>query len=370
MISFFKKKSTVVNNNSINKVKQESLFIERENKIANEIYESNLYFYTILKGIVQVDLSENKLITLQNEVMKAKELYINDYTSFQNYIIGTGIVKEEHKKFDNFINLINLIDSDNINAWVSMIDVAIDLILFKDLILQESKAYVLDKRKETENVIEDKLSLQYDTSNLSLPYGQKVISSLLVGALTSLERQSEFVLATSNKNVKSINNKLKGLVDSYNINCNNMLLLIVDESVSQSIKSTAGSSYEERVRLSLNGKVDELSSHSHDSNVRAMEYDFTFKVNGKKAGVSAKRTLRERYKQNHEDIDVLDVDYVFLITLGTDLNKEKLDSVLEKNGLYVVVADEIYNTHNYLNSNPRVLSSKDLTKENLGIIIN
>ena len=369
MISFFKKKSNVVNTTQPVNVVPETVYIERENKIADETYESNLYFYTILKGIVQVDLTENKLITLQNEVKKAKELYINDYTGFQNYIIGTGIVKEEQKKFDNFINLINLIDSDNITAWVSMIDVAIDLILFKDLILQESKAYVLDKRKETENIIEDKLSLEYDTSNLSLPYGQKVISSLLVGALTNLERQSEFVLSNSNKTVKAINTKLKSLVDNYNINCNNMLLLIVDESVSQSIKSTAGSSYEERVRLSLNGKVEDLSTHSHDSIVSAMEYDFTFTVNGKKAGVSAKRTLRERYKQNHEDIDVLDVDYVFLITLGTDLNKEKLESVLEKNGLYVVVADEIYNTHSYLNTNPRVISSKDLTKENLERII-
>ena len=79
--------------------------------------------------------------------------------------------------------------------------------------------------------------------------------------------------------------------------------------------------------------------------------------------------LRERYKQNHEDIDILDVDYVFLITLGTDLNKEKLDYVLEKNGIYVVVADEIYQANDYMNKNNRVLSSKDLTREKLERII-
>ena len=344
-------------------------YIERENKITDITYEWNLYFYTILKGIVQVGLNDNKLITLQNEILKNKDNYINNFVDFQNYLIGTGIIKEEQNKYDNFINLINLLDEERYDAWVSMIDVAIDLILFKDLILQESKAYVLDKTRKTDKEIEDKLSLEYDMSNLSLPYGQKVISSLLVGALTSLERKSEFVLSQSNKNVKIINDKLCYLVKNYNINCNNMLLLIVDESVSQSIKSTAGSSYEDRVRLMLNGNVDELSTHSHDTNISAMEYDFTFKLNNKKVGVSAKRTLRERYKQNHEDIDILDVDYVFLITLGTDLNKEKLDYVLEKNGIYVVVADEIYQANDYMNKNNRVLSSKDLTREKLERII-
>ena len=96
-----------------------------------------------------------------------------------------------------------------------------------------------------------------------------------------------------------------------------------------------------------------------------MEYDFTFKLNGKKAGVSAKRTLRERYKQNHEDIDVLDVDYVFLFTLGTDLNKDKLENILQKNGIYVVVANEIYNERDYLKNNDRVISSNELSREKL-----
>ena len=202
-------------------------------------------------------------------------------------------------------------------------------------------------------------------SNLCLPYGQKVISSLLVFALTDAERKSEFIMKSSGKRIKEINSKLKYLINNYNINCNNMLLLIVDESVSQSIKSTAGASYEDRVKLSLMGKIDNLELHSHDSNITAMEYDFTFKLNGKKAGVSAKRTLRERYKQNHEDIDVLDVDYVFLFTLGTDLNKDKLENILQKNGIYVVVANEIYNERDYLKNNDRVISSNELSREKL-----
>lgn len=48
-------------------------------------------------------------------------------------------------------------------------------------------------------------------------------------------------------------------------------------------------------------------------------------------GVSAKRTLRERYKQNFENNNLLgDVDYMALITLGIDLNNDKMDNILAK----------------------------------------
>ena len=48
-------------------------------------------------------------------------------------------------------------------------------------------------------------------------------------------------------------------------------------------------------------------------------------------GVSAKRTLRQRYKQNFENNNLLgDVDYMVLITLGIDLNKDKMDNILAK----------------------------------------
>lgn len=352
-------------------------FLKKKQKTDNKqieindyIYSQNLYFYTILKNIVQMGFSERQLITLQDIIMKNRENYKDKSIDFQNMLMESSeIIREGTKKYEIFLNLVNLIDDEKYDAWTSMVDVAIDLILFKDLILQESKTYVINQEKNTENSISDKLSLEYDMSNLCLPYGQKVISSLLVFALTNIERDKEFIMLSSGKCVKAINQKIKYLVDNYNINCNNMLLLIVDESVSQSIKSTAGQSYEDRVYLSLLGKVDNLKTHSHDSNISAMEYDFTFEIQNKKVGISAKRTLRERYKQNHENIDVLDVDYVFLVTLGTDLNKDKLESIIQKNGIYVIVADEIYNARDYLKNNPRVITSAQLSRESLELII-
>lgn len=351
------------------KKEKKSKITEPINEITDFTYEWNLYFYTLLKVLVQTNMTEIQLINFQNLVLKNKDEYKDNTSEFQSLLINANIVKNDQKKQENFINIVNLFDNESYDAWTSMIDVAIDLILFKDLILYESKAYVINKTKEVENLIDDKLSLEYDASRLCLPYGQKVISSLLVFAITDLERKTEFIMNASNQVIKDIHDKLKYVVDNYRINCNNMLLLIVNESVSQSIKSTAGSSYEDRVRYVLNGKVSNLREHSHDSKISAMEYDFTFEVNDKKVGVSAKRTLRERYKQNHEDIDILDVDYMFLITLGTDLNKVKLDSLLQKNGIYAVVASELYDTKDYLKNNNKVISSKDLSKELLERII-
>jgi len=365
IFNFFKKKKTI-----IQEPLQETT-IKNNIEITDMVYSQNLYFYTILKNLVQIGFTERQLITLQDIISRHKDNYKDNYMDFQTLLVESSeLIREGTKKYETFLNLVNLIDNEKYNAWVSMVDVAIDLMLFKDLILQESKAYVINQEKNTEKDIKDKLSLEYDMSNLCMPYGQKVISSLLVFALTNIERNTEFVMLSSGKTVKAISEKIKYLVDNYNINCNNMLLLIVDESVSQSIKSGAGQSYEKRVYLTLLGKVDNLDdTPSHDSNITAMEYDCTFELNGKKVGISAKRTLRERYKQNHEDIDILDVDYVFLVTLGTDLNKDKLDSIIQKNGIYVVVADEIYNAREYLKNNDRVISSINLTRENLEKII-
>ena len=59
MISLFKRKNMDVNE-----------FIKKEVIITDLIYEQNLYFYTILKNLVQVGFSENQLITLQTIILK------------------------------------------------------------------------------------------------------------------------------------------------------------------------------------------------------------------------------------------------------------------------------------------------------------
>lgn len=148
-----------------------------------------------------------------------------------------------------------------------------------------------------------------------------------------------------------------------------MFMIIIDESINQSIKSDAGQSYENRVHSLLLNISDKVEGHSHDEMISSVEYDFTFYIDNKKYGVSAKRTLRERYKQNFEDVDFLTVDAMFLITLGIDLNEDKLNNILQKNGQFVIVADEVYEAKDYLKNNPRVLSSKNIKKETIKDIL-
>lgn len=284
--------------------------------------------------------------------------------------LSNGIVKENTKVYDDFMILINLSNEDNFTIWKDLLLVSIELLLTKNLILEESKSYARIKYKERIEKIKDLLSLEYDMSNLEYPYGQRVIGSLLVYTLTNINRETEFILETSKSAIKVLNTKLKHIIKKYKININNMFMIIMDESINQSIKSDAGQSYENRVYSVLLNISDKVENHSHDSMISSVEYDFTFYIDKKKYGVSAKRTLRERYKQNFEDVNFLTVDAMFLITLGVDLNEDKLNNILQKKGQFVIVADEVYQTKEYLKNNPRVLSSQNITKDNIKSIGN
>ncbi|MFI3307957.1 MAG: hypothetical protein R3Y21_05250 [Mycoplasmatota bacterium] len=352
------------NKNKIDEIKNTNL-----NYSIDEIsYTNNLEFYTVLKQLLKCQLSERQLIDFQGQLLHSTSDGNGDM--LRTILLESGvIVNTGTKKYDDFLELINLLTIDNFCAWLDMVDTAIELMLVKDLILQESKMYVNNQYKKIVNDVEDKLSVTYDTANLTLPYGQRVISSMLVYVITSDFRDNEYILEASNKSVNAFNNKIINLIDKYNINCNNMFDLVMGESTNQSIKSTAGQSYETRVKQMLIPIVDDLKGQTHDSKISSVEYDNIITLNNSTIGVSAKRTLRERYKQNFEDVELLDVDKMFLITLGVDLNEEKLNNILQKNGLYVIVADEIYQSKIYLKSNNRVISSKDLTREKLESIL-
>ena len=61
---------------------------------------------------------------------------------------------------------------------------------------------------------------------------------------------------------------------------------------------------------------------------------------------------------------------MFLITLGIDLNEDKLNNILQKNGQFVIVANEVYEAKDYLKNNPRVLSSKNITANVIKDVLN
>lgn len=215
--------------------------------------------------------------------------------------------------------------------------------------MSESQAFVENIYSENADISADKLSLAFDTLGIDKPYGVRVISSLLVYSTTDISELNIglFLTDEARNGVNEIKSRISRMFHNYGVNTSSIFSIIVAESVSQSIRSTAGSSYEARVESVLSNVDSDIKGHSHDSNIRSIEYNFTFKINDKTVGVSAKRTLRERYKQNFEDNNLLgDVDYMALITLGIDLNKDKMDDILAKKGIFIIVSGDVYDMPN------------------------
>lgn len=336
------------------------------------IYNNNLEFYKILKQLIKCKLTTGQYINLQEILFSSR---LNDISSnnLKELILNNDkICKNNTKKYEDFLNLVNIMDSISIKKWIEFVDLSIDLIEIKDLILTETKIYTKFEYQNKIFNIKDKLSLEYDMLGLDIPYGQRVISALLVYFITDINSNEEkyFLTKTINDVIEKIQNKVKILIKNYEININNIFSLIVNESINQSIISDAGVSYEDRISQVLANISDSYNGQSHDKNLNAVEYDFTFIIDNKLIGVSAKRTLRERYKQNWEEVEKLEVDYMCLITLGTDLNENKLNTILSKKGIFIVISNEIYEINKFMKNNNRIISSKDFNRENIKRLIN
>lgn len=334
--------------------------------ISKNEYENNLLFYTILKNLIKCHLSENKMILLEQLIEGNKELGFSKLIGF----LERNVVNENVKAYEDYTTLLNLCDEKNYNMWIDLTILSIELLLSKNLILEEAKSYAKIQYDDGLASHKDKLSFGYDMVNLEYPYGQRVISALLVYTITNVNRENEFILETSGKSVKKLNDRIKEVTSRYSINANNIFMIIMDESINQSIISTAGSSYESRVNSVLLNISNNVHNRAHDKFINSVEYDYTFELDGKVYGVSAKRTLRERYKQNFEDVNQLSVDAMFLVTLGIDLNEEKLNNIMQRHGYYVVVAQEIYDSKQYFKKNGRVISSKNFNDESLRKLFN
>lgn len=329
--------------------------------IKNEEYTNNLLFYTILKNLIKCHMSESKIIILENLINENKNLGYSKLIEF----LDNNVINPNVKAYEDYTTLLNLCNEKNYLMWIDLTILSIELLLSKNLILEEAKTYAKNQYDDGLATHKDKLSFGYDMVNLEYPYGQRVISALLVYTITNIERNTEFVLENSGKTVKKLNQLIKIATNKYQINANNIFMIIMDESINQSIISTAGSSYESRVNSVLLNISDFVNVHAHDKFINSVEYDYTFELDGKLYGVNAKRTLRERYKQNFEDVNQLSVDAMFLVTLGIDLNEEKLNNIMQRHGYYVVVSQEVYDSKQYFKKNGRVISSKNFNKEAL-----
>ncbi len=335
-------------------------------EIRKDFYNNNLLFYTILKNLTKCRLTENKMQQLKYLISENRNLE----TDLLIESLSIQVVNEKVKTYDDYITLINLCNENNHFLWCDLVILSIELLLSKNLILEESKGYAKKDYNEEVSSIEDELSFDYDLVNLERPYSQRVIGALLVYALTDTARNDELFLNTCGKSISVLREMILEVTKKYKINVNNIFMIAMDESINQSIISTAGSSYESRVENVLSRISTNVKQRVHDKFITSVEYDFTFELNKKIYGVSAKRTLRERYKQNFEDVNLLSVEAMFLITLGIDLNEEKLNNIMQRHGYFVVVSQEVYESHSYFKKNKRVISSKNFNKEFLEKLFN
>lgn len=338
------------------------------------IYDNNLLLYKVLKYLIQA-----KYTPLQQQIVReVVEVYRDSGLSSDR--IREALLREIERAIPNKNNtsifeILNLIKDDNRDILLGIISLAIDLIQLKNYILSESQAFVENVYSEDTGISSaDKLSLAFDTLGIDKPYGVRVISSLLVYSTTDISELNIglFLTDEARNGVNKIKSRISRMFRNYGVNTSSIFSIIVAESVSQSIRSTAGSSYESRVESVLSNVDSNIRGHSHDSNIRSVEYDFTFKINDKTVGVSAKRTLRERYKQNFEDNNLLgDVDYMALITLGIDLNKDKMDNILAKEGIFIIVAGDVYDMPNneHLRQNSKIIPSYDLNANKISDVI-
>lgn len=325
--------------------------------IHDEIVDNNLVFYMFLKSITKIKFTESQFDNFSREL---KEITMNKDTIYQQieYIMkNKDIVGNSAKRNNEIDHLLGVIyESNDHEKMYYLLEGAVYIYSYKDLIISESKAKSANLYT-VEDEEPDFLSLKYDINSIKNPYSLRVVTSLFISALIN---DNTFISNDSVEIIHNIKNKVDTLENNYYINSETMFSIIMQESVNQSIISDAGNNYESRIQRTLVKEGFEVTPNSHDDRLTSVEYDFKFKVNKYTIGISAKRTLRERYKQNHRSVSELGVDKMLIITLGTDLNEAKIDNILTLQGQYILVSAEIYNSKDYMKQNERVFSSDNL----------
>ena len=139
-------------------------------------------------------------------------------------------------------------------------------------------------------------------------------------------------------------------------------MLLFSESINQFITSSAGLSYEDRIKniLIAMGIPSDKIKKTYDKNDDSTEFDFFFELKGKTFGIGTKRILRERYKQFIKTAQMSKIDVMIEITLGTDLRENIANSIIQ-HGVYLFVADEVYKSKKFLQNTEGIFSASALS---------
>lgn len=322
--------------------------------VEEDKFQINLKFYVLLKYLIKAKLSKNQAYALLQILFETKGDYkqtIKELNDFTHEVKGKS-------KVEILLDIFNKLDS---LTDIDLLLFSLRLYLIKDLLLEEAKL------KEIRNIEElsrlDPLSLAYDNKSVYAPYTTRVNGALLALLFfAKLESgQTDFISSDSEDFVSCLINESSRLAQN-GLEANQIFMLMFTESMNQSIISDSGSNYENRILKVLKrmGIPEDGIVKVHDKDDKSTEFDFFFELDGKTYGIGAKRTLRERYKQFIKTSLSSKIDVMIEITLGLDLNKQKAETIVS-HGTKIFVADEIYNSRDYLQAIQGVYSVKDLT---------
>lgn len=319
-------------------------------KIESEKLDLNLKFYLILKNLVKAKLTESQIYSLLEKI----SLGVNWLEAIKNI-----------KKIQATEALELLFEQLDFGNDLEILVFGLKLYLCKDLLLKEAK--ISDITNIDKLKILDPLSLGYDKISVQKPYQTRVNWALL--ALLFFEKleksQTNFMSQDAADFISGLSEvviKLK----KQGLEPNQIFMLMFSESINQSIISDSGLNYEDRILIVLKKiGIDEKNiKKTHDKNDRSTEFDFFFEIDKRSYGIGAKRTLRERYKQFIKTAQMSKIDVMIQITLGLDLNEEKA-KIINQNGVYLFVADEIYESRTFLHKLEGVYSVKNFNIETL-----
>lgn len=221
------------------------------------------------------------------------------------------------------------------------------------------------KTQELEGL--NQLSLEYDKVSTQVAYATRISGALL--SLLFFEKleqgDTNFISESTKSFLENLGSAYK-VLSKRGVEPNQIFMLLFSESINQSITSSAGASYEDRIKnilISIGISSDNIKKQ-HDQNDSSTEFDFFFEYEGRKYGISAKRTLRERYKQFIKTSHMSYLDIMIEVTLGTDL-RENIANSIRKHGVYLFVADEMYKTKKYLQEIEGIFPASQLNTSTL-----
>lgn len=324
--------------------------------ISKEKMTVNVRFYFFLKYLVKAKLRDGQIL----KIIEFHSLFSsqNTLSEFKNAILSEidSSRKSGQEKISILTDIFAEIDDKN---SLDIFIFSVKLLLIKDLLLQEAKIKQVHNIEKLKNI--NPLSLEYDKITVLNPYSTRVNGALLSliffeGLKLGFSTQTdEFILGLSRQAQE---------LTKIGIEPNQIFMLLFNESMNQSITSDSGLDYENRIKSTLInlGISENTITKKHDEADKSTEFDLFFTLNGKTYGIGAKRTLRERYKQFIKTAQMTPIDVMIEITLGTDLTAEKVKSITG-HGIFLFVADEIYQQMDYLQDIKGVYSCSALSLE-------